>query len=87
MSFETLNRFICTLFFSQVDFSVREMSLDFSRLRTAAGKLMGKKSGEMLALNSNNAILEFLLDGTPEVRPSRLYSRAEQTCRFNLLHR
>lgn len=50
-----------------VDFAVKEMSLDFSRLKTAAMSLLTKR-GELLALGSNNAILEFLLDGTPEVK-------------------
>jgi hypothetical protein len=50
-----------------VDFSIREMSLDFSKLKTAAMSLLTKR-GEILSLGSNNALLEFMLDGTPEVK-------------------
>lgn len=59
-----------------VDFAVREMSLDFSKLKTAAMSLLTKK-GEILSISSNNAILEFLLDGTPEVKEYCRDSRKE----------
>ena len=44
-----------------VDFSVKEMSLDFSKMRTAAYGLWSH-SNRLFALSSSNAILEFLLD-------------------------
>lgn len=52
----------------RVDFTVRETSLDFSRVKTAAFGLLQKRK-QMFAIGSNNAILEFLLDtGAPTVR-------------------
>lgn len=44
-----------------VDFTVRELSLDFSNMRTAAYGLLSK-STRLFALNSNNSLLEFLLE-------------------------
>ena len=44
-----------------VDFAVKEMSLDFSKMRTAAYGLWSH-SNRLFALSSSNAILEFLLD-------------------------
>lgn len=60
-----------------VDLAVRETSVDFSRLKTAAMSLLTKHRGEFLAIGSNNAILEFLLQGTPEVREYCRDSRKE----------
>lgn len=60
----------------QVDFAVKEMALDFSKLRTAAWSLLSKR-GEFLSLGSNNAVLEFLLDGAPEVKEYSRDSRKE----------
>ncbi len=59
-----------------VDLSVRETSLDFSRLRTAAASLFAKRR-DILSLGSNNALLEFLLEGSPEVREYFRDSRKE----------
>jgi hypothetical protein len=59
-----------------VDMSTRETSLDFSRLRTAAVSLFTNRR-DILSLNSNNALLEFLLDGSPEVREYCRDSRKE----------
>jgi sirohydrochlorin ferrochelatase len=52
------------------------MSLDFSRLKSAARSLLTKRS-EFLSIGSNNAILEFLLEGTPEVREHLRDSRKD----------
>ena len=52
-----------------VELSVRETGLDFTKLRTAAVSLFTtKRPRDLIALNSNNALLEFLLEGSPEVR-------------------
>lgn len=51
----------------RVDFTVKETSLDFSKVKTAAFGLLQKRK-QMFAIGSNNAILEFLLDGAPSVR-------------------
>ncbi|XP_076454216.1 conserved oligomeric Golgi complex subunit 3-like [Babylonia areolata] len=65
----------------QADFSIRETHLDFSKIKEmakshgalgfnsiidAAYSLMQKKS-QLFALNSNNALLQFVLEGTPQV--------------------
>ncbi|GAB1606416.1 conserved oligomeric Golgi complex subunit 3-like isoform X1 [Argonauta hians] len=50
----------------QADFSIRETSLDFSKMKYAAYGLFSKKS-QLFALNSNNALLQFILEGTPQV--------------------
>lgn len=50
----------------RVDFTVKETSLDFSKVKTAAFELLQKRK-QLFALGSNNALLEFLLDGTPQV--------------------
>lgn len=60
----------------QVDFTVKEMSLDFSKVKTAAFSLLQKRK-QLFALNSNNALLEFLLEGTPTVKEQLLDSRKE----------
>lgn len=51
----------------RVDFTVKETSLDFSKVKTAAFGLLQKRK-QLFALGTNNAILEFLLDGTPQVK-------------------
>lgn len=51
----------------RVDFTVKETTLDFSKVKTAAyGLLQNRK--QLFVLGSNNALLEFLLDGTPQVK-------------------
>lgn len=60
----------------QVDFTVKEMSLDFSKVKTAAFSLIQKRK-QLFALNVNNALLEFLLEGTPQVKEQLLDSRKE----------
>nr|CAG4649996.1 EOG090X02EM [Sida crystallina] len=51
----------------QVDFAVKEMSLDFSSVKTAALGLFQKKS-RIFSLSTSNALLEFLLEGAPQIR-------------------
>ncbi|CAH2236217.1 jg22028 [Pararge aegeria aegeria] len=60
----------------QVDFIVKETTLDFSNVRSAAYGLI-QKPRQIFYLNSNNALLEFLLEGTPIVREHLLDSRKE----------
>lgn len=60
----------------QVDFTVKEMSLDFSKVKTAAFGLLQQR-GRLLSLSSDNALVEFLLTGTPAVREQLLDSRKE----------
>ncbi|KAK7484256.1 hypothetical protein BaRGS_00024505 [Batillaria attramentaria] len=50
----------------QADFSIRETHLDFSKIKDAAYGLLQKKS-QLFALNSNNALLQFVIEGTPQV--------------------
>lgn len=51
----------------RVDFTVRETSLDFSKTKTAAFSLLQKRK-QLFAMDSNNALLEFLFESTPQVR-------------------
>ncbi|KAF9822754.1 hypothetical protein SFRURICE_019444, partial [Spodoptera frugiperda] len=60
----------------QVDFVVKETTLDFSNVKNAAYGLI-QKPRQIFSLNSNNALLEFLLEGTPMVREHLLDSRKE----------
>ncbi|CAG4983828.1 unnamed protein product [Colias eurytheme] len=60
----------------QVDFVIKETSLDFSNMKNAAYGLM-QRPRQIFSLNSNNALLEFLLEGTPMVREHLLDSRKE----------
>jgi hypothetical protein len=60
----------------RVDFQVKQTSLDFSKVKTAAYELLQKRK-QLFALGSNNALLEFLLEGTPQVKEQMLDSRKE----------
>lgn len=60
----------------RVDFTVKETSLDFSKIKTAAFGLLQKRK-QLFTLGSNNALLEFLLDGTPQVKEHLLDSRKD----------
>lgn len=51
----------------RIDFTVRETSLDFSKTKTAAFSLLQKRK-QLFAMDSNNALLEFLFDSTPQVK-------------------
>lgn len=52
------------------------MSLDFSHVKSAAVSLILNR-GKLFSLNSNNALLEFLLEGTPKVKEYLVDSRKE----------
>ncbi|KAF6213924.1 hypothetical protein GE061_011651 [Apolygus lucorum] len=60
----------------QVDFTVKEMALDFSKMKTAAAQLINRRT-RLFSLSSNNSLLEFLLEGSPEVREQWLDSRKD----------
>ncbi|CAH1781599.1 unnamed protein product [Owenia fusiformis] len=59
-----------------VDFAVREMSLDFSKFKDAAYGLYSKKS-KMFNLDSNNALLQFIFEGTPQVMENFVDSKRD----------
>ncbi|XP_020896480.1 conserved oligomeric Golgi complex subunit 3 [Exaiptasia diaphana] len=59
-----------------VDFAIKEVSLDFSKMKSAAFGLWSK-SNKLFSLSSNNAILEFLLEGAPQLTESYLDSKKE----------
>jgi conserved oligomeric Golgi complex subunit 3 len=59
-----------------VDFAVKEMVIDFSKLKEAAMKFLAKKS-KLLSINRDNAFLEFLLQGTLQVKESFIDSKRE----------
>lgn len=50
----------------QVEFAIKETSLDFTSTKHAAMDLFNKKA-RLFSLGSNNAVLEFLLEGAPQV--------------------
>ncbi|XP_023321299.1 conserved oligomeric Golgi complex subunit 3 [Eurytemora carolleeae] len=60
----------------QADFMVKETSLDFSKITSAAVALFNRK-GDFLTLNGNNSLLEFLLEGTPGVQEHLRDSKKE----------
>ncbi|KAF5270145.1 hypothetical protein FQR65_LT17888 [Abscondita terminalis] len=60
----------------QVDFTVKEVSLDFSNIKAAAVGLINNRN-KLFTFSSNNALLEFLLEGTPKVREYLIDSRKE----------
>lgn len=60
----------------QVDFTVKEVSLDFSHVKSAAVGLINNR-GKLFTFSSNNALLEFLLEGTPKVKEYLIDSRKE----------
>lgn len=59
----------------QVDFTIKEYSLDFSRVKMAAFGLL-EKSNKLFTL-SNNALLEFLLEGAPKMKEQLIDSRKQ----------
>uniref|UniRef100_A0A023F072 Conserved oligomeric Golgi complex subunit 3 n=1 Tax=Triatoma infestans TaxID=30076 RepID=A0A023F072_TRIIF len=75
----------------QVDFTVKEMALDFSKMKNAAFQLLNKRT-RLFSLSSNNALLEFLLEGSLEVREQWLDSRKDvdrglkASCEAFILH-
>ncbi|XP_050303587.1 conserved oligomeric Golgi complex subunit 3 [Anthonomus grandis grandis] len=60
----------------QVDFTTKELSLDFSNVQKAALGLLHKRK-QIFSFSSNNALLEFLLEGTPKVKEYLVDSRKE----------
>ena len=52
------------------------MTLDFSTIKAAAYSLIQKRN-KLFSLNSSNAILEFLLEGTPKIKEYFVDSRKE----------
>lgn len=60
----------------RVDFTSRETSLDFSRTKTAAFSLIQKRK-QLLTMDSNNALLEFLFHSAPQVKEHILDSRKD----------
>ncbi|KAF7271010.1 hypothetical protein GWI33_016070 [Rhynchophorus ferrugineus] len=60
----------------QVDFTSKELSLDFSTVQKAAVDLVQKRK-QIFTFGSNNALLEFLLEGTPKVKEYLIDSRKE----------
>lgn len=60
----------------RVDFTSRETSLDFSKTKTAAFSLIQRRK-QLFAMDSNNALLEFLFDSAPQVKEHILDSRKD----------
>ncbi|XP_038049939.1 conserved oligomeric Golgi complex subunit 3-like isoform X2 [Patiria miniata] len=60
----------------QVEFSIKETALDFSTMKVAAYSLLSKRS-RIFALGSNNAFLEFLFEGAPNVTEHFLDSKKD----------
>lgn len=60
----------------RVDFTMKETSLDFSKVKTAAYELLQKRK-QLFSLGTNNALLEFLLEGAPTVKEHLLDSRKD----------
>ncbi|XP_059479995.1 conserved oligomeric Golgi complex subunit 3 isoform X2 [Neocloeon triangulifer] len=61
----------------QVDFTIRETSLDFSQVRSAAGLFTSNK-GRIFTFGSTNALLELILAGSkPQVKENVRDSRKE----------
>ena len=59
-----------------VNFTVNEVSLDFTNLRIAASGLINNKN-RILSLSSNNALLEFLFQGAPQLTKKVLDSKKD----------
>uniref|UniRef100_A0A8C1M2M7 Conserved oligomeric Golgi complex subunit 3 n=1 Tax=Cyprinus carpio TaxID=7962 RepID=A0A8C1M2M7_CYPCA len=60
------------------DFAIKEISLDLRKTRDAAFKILNPKAmSSFFRLNSHNAILEFLLEGTPEIKEHYIDSKKD----------
>uniref|UniRef100_A0A671T3X9 Conserved oligomeric Golgi complex subunit 3 n=1 Tax=Sinocyclocheilus anshuiensis TaxID=1608454 RepID=A0A671T3X9_9TELE len=60
------------------DFAIKEISLDLKKTRDAAFKILNPKAvPNFFRLNSHNAILEFLLQGTPEIKEHYIDSKKD----------
>ncbi|XP_061926523.1 conserved oligomeric Golgi complex subunit 3 isoform X1 [Entelurus aequoreus] len=60
------------------DFAIKEISLDLKKTRDAAFKILNPMAvPKFFRLNSHNAILEFLLEGTPEIKEHYIDSKKD----------
>ncbi|XP_012680567.2 conserved oligomeric Golgi complex subunit 3 [Clupea harengus] len=60
------------------DFAIKEISLDLKKTRDAAFKNLNLKAvPKFFRFNSHNAILEFLLEGTPEIKEHYIDSKKD----------
>ncbi|TKS67146.1 Conserved oligomeric [Collichthys lucidus] len=60
------------------DFAIKEISLDLKKTRDAAFKILNPKAvPKFFRFNSHNAILEFLLEGTPEIKEHYIDSKKD----------
>ncbi|XP_028292098.1 conserved oligomeric Golgi complex subunit 3 isoform X1 [Gouania willdenowi] len=60
------------------DFAIKEISVDLKKTRDAAFKILNPKAvPNFFRLNSHNAILEFLLEGTPEIKEHYIDSKKD----------
>ncbi|PIO27172.1 hypothetical protein AB205_0082740 [Aquarana catesbeiana] len=60
------------------EFTIKEISLDLKKTRDAAFKILHPRTVPgFFRLNSTNAILEFLLQGTPEIKEHYLDSKKD----------
>ncbi|KAH3812424.1 hypothetical protein DPMN_140855 [Dreissena polymorpha] len=60
----------------QADFSIRETSLDFSKFKDAAYGLVNRRS-QIFSFSSNNALLQFIVEGTPQVQENFVDSKRD----------
>uniref|UniRef100_UPI00398EE2B3 conserved oligomeric Golgi complex subunit 3 n=1 Tax=Pristiophorus japonicus TaxID=55135 RepID=UPI00398EE2B3 len=60
------------------DFAIKEISLDLKKTREAAFKMLNPRSvPRLFRLSSNNSILEFLFEGSPEIKEHYIDSKKE----------
>nr|XP_033803321.1 conserved oligomeric Golgi complex subunit 3 [Geotrypetes seraphini] len=60
------------------EFTIKEISLDLKKTRDAAFKILNPKTvPRFFRLSSNNALLEFLLQGTPEIKEHYIDSKKD----------
>ncbi|XP_032646273.1 conserved oligomeric Golgi complex subunit 3 isoform X3 [Chelonoidis abingdonii] len=60
------------------EFTIKEISLDLKKTRDAAFKILNPKTvPRFFRLNSNNALIQFLLEGTPEIREHYIDSKKD----------
>ena len=60
----------------QTEFKVKETTLDFGKIKTAAMNMFSHRA-DLLSLSGNNALLEFLLDSSPGVHEHLRDSRKD----------
>ncbi|XP_064456562.1 conserved oligomeric Golgi complex subunit 3-like isoform X2 [Ornithodoros turicata] len=58
----------------QIDFAIKETSLDFTRIREAALSLYHKKS-KLFSIGTNNALWEFVFEGTLQIKENLIDSK------------